>query len=296
MEFLTDSQGYVSPIELARAVGLGESTVKRWIDQGRVPAVKTPGGHRRIPIAAALGFVRSAGLSLLDPGALGLFLGGDATPQGLRKVLATNLPEPVISLLERVYASGLTAAELADDWIAPAMASIGHNWQTGDLAVTTEHSATSIVMRALHALLRTCACAHLTGGPLALVAALSGDPYVLAGLCAELVLSELGYRVVNFGVDTPLDALADAVAERSPMLVALSISVPPAPAYEPRLRARLAEAVRAAGAALVVGGRGTDAALVNDLGAIAWCRSMREFQRLAEHLRGAGRRPAVAES
>jgi len=294
MEFLTDSQGYVSPIELARAVGLGESTVKRWIDQGRVPVVKTPGGHRRIPIAAALGFVRSAGLSLLDPGALGLLVGGDATPQGLRKVLAANLPEPLISLLERVYASGLTAAELADDWIAPAMASIGHNWQNGELAVTTEHSSTSIFMRALHALLRT--RAHPTGGPLALVAALSGDPYVLAGLCAELVLSEVGYRVVNFGVDTPLDALADAVAERSPMLVALSISISPAPPHEPRLRAGLAEAVRAVGAALVVGGRGTDAALVNDLGAIAWCRSMRELQRLAEHLRGAGRSLAVAES
>lgn len=290
---MTDSEGYVSPIQLARAVGLGESTVKRWIDQGRVPAVKTPGGHRRIPVAAALGFVRGAGLSLLEPAALGLLVGGDATPQGLRNALSANLPEPVISLLERVYASGMPGAELADDWIAPAMASIGHNWESGDLAVTTEHAATSIVMRALHALLRT--RAHSPGRPLAFVAALSGDPYVLAGLCAELVLSELSYHVVNFGVDTPLDALADAVAERSPMLVALSISVPPAPANEPQLRARLSEAVRAAGAALVVGGRGTDAALVNDLGAIAWCRSMRELQRLAEHLRSAGRSLAVAE-
>ncbi|HBZ71034.1 MAG TPA: hypothetical protein DEP35_15400 [Deltaproteobacteria bacterium] len=71
----------MSPVQRVRAVGLGESTVRRWIDQGRVLAVKTPGGHRRFPIALALRFVRGAGLSLLDPAALDLFVGGRVTPR-----------------------------------------------------------------------------------------------------------------------------------------------------------------------------------------------------------------------
>jgi excisionase family DNA binding protein len=289
---LTDSGKFVSPLQLSRALGLGESTVKRWIDQGRVPASKTPGGHRRIPLHAALGYVREAGLALVDPAALGLLLGGDATPQALRDLLAAGLPHAVISLVERVYAGGMTAPQLADDWIAPAMTSIGHDWETGDLPVTREHSASSIATRALHALLRTYAPA--ADRPLAFVAGLSGDPYVLAGLCAELTLCEVGYRVVNFGADTPLDSLADAVKQDTPALVALSLSTPPTAASSDALRARLAEAVRGAGSALILGGRGMRPELVDELGATAWCRSMRELQRLAEHLRAPQRSLSAA--
>jgi excisionase family DNA binding protein len=289
---LTDSGKFVSPLQLARALGLGESTVKRWIDQGRVPARKTPGGHRRIPLHAALGYVREAGLTLVDPAALGLLLGGEATPEALRDLLAAGRPHAAISLLERVYAGGMSAAELADDWIAPAMESIGHGWETGDIPVTREHSASAIATRALHALLRTCGPG--TDRPLAFVAGLSGDPYVLAGLCAELTLCEVGYRAVNFGADTPLDSLANAVEHDAPALVALSLSTPLSAASSSPLRARFAEAVREAGSALILGGRGMRPELVDELGATAWCRSMRELQRLAEHLRAASRSLSAA--
>ena len=38
----------LSPKELADAIGVSESSIKRWVDNGEIQATKTSGGHRRI--------------------------------------------------------------------------------------------------------------------------------------------------------------------------------------------------------------------------------------------------------
>jgi len=41
---------YVTTGEVGRACGVTASAVKKWIRQGKVRAIRTPGGHFRIPV------------------------------------------------------------------------------------------------------------------------------------------------------------------------------------------------------------------------------------------------------
>jgi excisionase family DNA binding protein len=57
-----DLSQMLAPGELARLLHVNAKTVSRWCREGRLEAVLTPGGHRRIPLAAALDLLRGMGL------------------------------------------------------------------------------------------------------------------------------------------------------------------------------------------------------------------------------------------
>lgn len=62
----------LSPKDLAEAIGVSESSLRRWADEGRVAVTKTVGGHRRIALGEAVRFIRQSGASLVRPDLLGL--------------------------------------------------------------------------------------------------------------------------------------------------------------------------------------------------------------------------------
>jgi excisionase family DNA binding protein len=47
MRPVVPSSTYYRTSDLARLLGVDESTIKRWADHGEIPCVKTLGGHRR---------------------------------------------------------------------------------------------------------------------------------------------------------------------------------------------------------------------------------------------------------
>jgi excisionase family DNA binding protein len=52
-----------APAELGRMLHLDAKTITQWAVAGRLEAVRTPGGHRRFPLAVVLAFLRDAGFS-----------------------------------------------------------------------------------------------------------------------------------------------------------------------------------------------------------------------------------------
>ena len=61
-----------SPKQVAQALQVSESSVKRWCDRGVIRTDRTLGGHRRIPLEHLMEFLESTNRRLVDPTAIGL--------------------------------------------------------------------------------------------------------------------------------------------------------------------------------------------------------------------------------
>src|SRR5580698_5639364 len=74
--------------QAAQFLGVAQSTIRKWSDQGRLPAFYTPGGHRRFRRGELATFVEQSGPGARPAGPLVLVVDDDAR---LRELLRANL-------------------------------------------------------------------------------------------------------------------------------------------------------------------------------------------------------------
>ena len=60
-------QKHLSPRQFAEAIGVSESSVRRWADDGRIQMTRTAGGHRKIARSDALRFIRTTSAQVVRP-------------------------------------------------------------------------------------------------------------------------------------------------------------------------------------------------------------------------------------
>jgi excisionase family DNA binding protein len=218
-----DPSLYLNTVQAAAALGVGVSTVKRWVDEGVLPAHRTVGGHRKLLRAEVLALARQGGLPLGD---LGVLSTGDveAVAAALFDSIVRGRGDEVRAVLCRAYGSGVAVETLADEVVAPVMARVGHEWKADRLDVWQEHRGTQLCAAALYELKSGLQRRAERDRPVAVGGAPEGDPYLLATTLAELVLLDAGWEVVQLGPNTPLESLARAVRELRPKLVWVSVS------------------------------------------------------------------------
>ncbi len=217
---------YLSTVQAAAALGVSVSTVKRWVDEGVLPALRTAGGHRKLLRAEVLVLARQGELPRGDPAALSVAPGAavETFREALYQALIRGEGPEVKAILRRAFESGMAPETLADRVVAPVMARIGHGWEGQRLDVWQEHRGTHLVAAALYELKEALEARAEKNRPLAVGGTPEGDPYLLATLLAQLVLIDAGWDVVQVGPNTPLPSLAPAVRELRPRLLWLSVS------------------------------------------------------------------------
>ena len=284
-----------SPKQVAEALQVSESSVKRWCDQGLIPMIKTAGGHRRIPLDELMRFISDGDRPLLNPSALGLpeqRLGVPAQPKmpttegsidqvAFRQALAEGNEVDCRDILFRAAEQLGSVTRAADLLVTDAMHRFGEAWEQSRLDVYQERHGCEICLRLIHEL---AAKLPATRGPVAIGGTPEKDPYALPTSLVQLALRETGWCAESLGTNLPLSSLRRAVEHYSPKLVWLSVSaVENAELFVDQFNS-FADSLPE-DCVLLVGGRALNDQLRPRLRYTAHCDSLRQLIGLAELLR-----------
>ena len=254
----------VSPRNLAEAIGMSESSLKRWADKGYLQVTRTAGGHRRITVRDAIRFVRERGIRFLKPTAIGLpaddltyQVDDDALDEVLLDHLKNGHSEAVWHLLMGRFLDGMSIAELGDGPIKASLRELGSENNHDANGIFIEHRATDICIQAIQQM--RIVAAHKSPKFKATGGAVRSDPYILPSLLVASVVSEQGGVATNLGPNTPIDVFRIDSVNRPegdrPDMVWISASVLDSPAEISREINMFAAECNAAGIKLLVGGR-----------------------------------------
>ena len=266
---------YLKTQQVADALGIGVSTLKRWVDSGQLTAARTVGKHRLISLDEAIRFARrnrlaTAGLEQLADSELSETVDVDVDVE-IRERLIAALKEGrlrearrLIVSAHNVYGNGAT---LADELIGPVLERVGHGWSVGTWDVFEEHQASQIIAAAISELIARVPRGEdsPSSAPVAIGAGPEGDIYTIGLLLGELTLREIGWDVTNLGPNLPLKSLARAISAQRPKLVFLAVCHLADPIDFVREFAEVSEAARVEGATIVVGGGGLPTEMIPQL-------------------------------
>ena len=292
-------QQVFSPKQVATAIGASESSVKRWCDRGIIRSVKTAGGHRRVPIAEILDFIRTGDRGIVAPEVIGLPKDLDSgrpitdpASEFKQQLLAGNY-EGCRRVLLQLFLAQTSIAKILDDVVATAMHDVGDDWCDGKLEVYEERRSCELVTRLIYDL-RSTLPTVAADAPVAMGGGIESDPYTLPCRMVEMVLVDLGWNCSSLGTNVPLSSFIDAIETHKPRLFWLSISAIEDEQTFLEWYARLSNTCGSS-TALVVGGRGITDELRAEMDYSAHCENLHRFEAFAKAIYQSNRHKNGAE-
>lgn len=226
----TTEYQYVSTAQVALALGVSVTTVKRWVDSGILPAHITAGKHRKLLLADVLRLVREGNLPQADLSSLIPKI-ALSEPNNISKLYSEIISavekcdtERIRNILHAGYESGISIEQLADRIIGPALMYVGHEWSVGRLDVMREHRITQSIVSALYELKSFMRLNAEKDRPICLGGAPENDHYILPSLLVKMSLLDCGWDAYNLGPHTPFSAFKSAIHELKPKLVWISVT------------------------------------------------------------------------
>lgn len=286
---------FVTPKQVSRAIQASESSVKRWCDKGVIPSQKTAGGHRRIPLAGLLVFLRESNQPLVSPEVIGLPATTgqthrviDRAAQQLTEALIRGDGEQCRSITFDLFLAEHSISTICDHAFVPAFEEIGNRWECSEAEVYQERLGCSIALRVLHEL-RSLIPAPPADAPVAIGGAIEGDQYSLPITMVEIVLRDANWNAISLGSNLPFKTMGEAIKAHRPQMFWLSSSHI---ADEARFLREYAEFYEEFGldVAIVVGGRALVEPLRQQMKYAAFCDNMQHLESFAQTLQGAAER------
>ena len=220
----------LSPKQVARALDVSESSVKRLCDKGVIATQYTAGGHRRICITNLVDFVRSSKYELVRPEALELPTSSGKTQRSLEwardqmtRALLAGKAAKCQQIVMDLYLAEHSVGVICDEVVAAAFQQIGDRWACGDAEVYQERRGCEIALRVLHELSSLLMPAP-EQAPLAIGGTPEGDQYSLGTAMAELVLRDAKWESISIGDNLPFDSISAAIRDQQPAMFWLSCS------------------------------------------------------------------------
>ena len=268
---------------------MSESSLKRWVDQGLIQAVRTAGGHRKLALEDVLKFLREHDHPIIAPELLHLPAASPQSEIGLRrgsdrllKALLAGNEELARQVIFDLYLAKHSVATIFDQVFANALRSIGDKWSCQEIDVYQERRSCEIALRVLYELRRAIPqpdsrCSAIGG-------TLHGDQTTIPTIMAELVLRDAGWLAMSLGTSLPTESLIKAMEESHAQLFWLSATHIHDEATFVHDFVKISAAASRCGMALVVGGRALNEALRRELSYSAFCDTMQHLDTFARTL------------
>lgn len=280
----------ISPKQAARAIGVSESSLKRWCDQGIIRTTRTAGGHRKLAVGDVLRYARDNHYDLVSPELLGLPPISERASAGLKNG-GMRLAEALLAgdeivarqIVFDLYLAKHSRAAIFDEVFAVAFREIGDRWACHAADVYQERRGCEIATHILFDLRRVQSPPNRDW--IAAGGTIEGDAYSLPSMMAELVLRDAGFWATSLGSSIPFSSLIQVVQTTKPALFWLSVSHIREDVDFISEFSRLSQVCTEAGTALVVGGRALTDELRQRMNYSAYCDTMQHLEAFATTLR-----------
>lgn len=211
-------QDLLTTREVARLLGVGTTSIKRWADSEILRCVKTPGGHRRFPRDAVEEFL-ARNRHQID-GALGLppSSSGDSFLHELTNGATAHSILDNLELQRQEQGSWYAVATS----VARVLDEMGRAWARGDITVIQEHVASERLTRALSLCSEKLAIQN-GAAPTGMLMVAEADDHVLGLHLVELCMREAGWNVAWAGRKTPIHFACEFIAS-NPDIDMLAVS------------------------------------------------------------------------
>ncbi|MGA9408490.1 MAG: helix-turn-helix domain-containing protein [Bacteroidota bacterium] len=222
--------------DVADMLQVDKSTIKRWTDEGKLKCFRTPGGHRKFRAEDLSQFMADYNYNISAANFLPVAASDEAILRGMIVQKEFNVLDSVcfstaikgnkndlLKLFSEAYKNGMSLPLMFDKILRPTVQKISTLNTSGKLLLSEKQLALNSLSNAI-VLLSDIIVKPALNGKIVICAMVENDSDDLELKALAVLLESGGFEVLNLGVGTSADSIAQLVKNKQPHFVFLMAS------------------------------------------------------------------------